>query len=349
MSLRSFFFPQLQRLLRDKFGATLSIPTGIDSENNQLVYESRDTGVQTLAEEMYAILATTGPIKLNEPVQFERGDGYTGPLMEFIDNSEGPTITIGGDNTQTNINLGNITHSVNTSLNTEITNGDTFNITNVEGDPDVTQETLPDNGVVTTGPGGGSTQIPDSPGSQSKPGKIVSGSGTTYKIDYYGDGPFESKTETIDGAICFGAESGWKLRPGTWVDVKKSGNKHWFINPPLTIIHQVEIFSNRADTMLVVGEEVGEVAKPATLRRTPFDGENINGITYSYNSNDERTATLSNGVQETQRVIPLLEEHEATIFVAWIPTGTGVSDSNGEPIHWLDLNVDGRAWAGVCV
>lgn len=122
----------------------------------------------------------------------------------------------------------------------------------------------------------------------------------------------------------------------------------------------------------VVGELVF-IAKPYLLRQTPFHGLFRNEIRYQYNTADETGATRTafktiqeegepdREVSEQQLVIPkfVLKKDAIPpgpegdppgepgwpadeIYAIENPLGgTGVSDAP----EWLDLNVDGRAWA----
>jgi hypothetical protein len=84
------------------------------------------------------------------------------------------------------------------------------------------------------------------------------------------------------------------------------------------------------------------VAKPYELRRTPFDTETINGVTYTYASASERSAT--DGVDtETQYITPdYVAGHE--IYAIKPKGGTGLVDGDTNDIIWLEVN-QGRAWA----
>lgn len=74
-----------------------------------------------------------------------------------------------------------------------------------------------------------------------------------------------------------------------------------------------------------------DVLKPWSLRRTPFDGQSRAGIGYTHTSNVRRTA--SDGSQsETQVIVP---NYFATDELYAVKTDEG----------WVDINVDGRAWA----
>jgi hypothetical protein len=82
-----------------------------------------------------------------------------------------------------------------------------------------------------------------------------------------------------------------------------------------------------------------KIAKPEQLRRTRYDGETYNGVAYVYSSNYARTA---DGVAET--VTPNYVVGDVIYVVESPAGGTDALDENSKPIHWLDLNVDGRRW-----
>jgi hypothetical protein len=86
------------------------------------------------------------------------------------------------------------------------------------------------------------------------------------------------------------------------------------------------------------------IAKPYELRRSPFDGETISGVTYSYTSNSERDA--SDGVDtETQFITPNYVAG-AEIYATTPNGGTGVVTEGMSPVAvtYLEMN-QGRAWA----
>lgn len=90
------------------------------------------------------------------------------------------------------------------------------------------------------------------------------------------------------------------------------------------------------------------IARPSKLRKS-IGSEIIGGntITYSYVSEVSRVATFSTFF-ESQIVVPwhLTGDH---IYAAKPDGGTGVvtaaPDIVGDAVEWIDLNVDGRAWA----
>lgn len=84
------------------------------------------------------------------------------------------------------------------------------------------------------------------------------------------------------------------------------------------------------------------VAKPYELRRTPFDGETIGGVTYTYTSASEREAT--DGVDtETQFITPAYVVG-AEIFAIKVQGNTGVQTAEPADILYIEMN-QGRAWA----
>lgn len=89
------------------------------------------------------------------------------------------------------------------------------------------------------------------------------------------------------------------------------------------------------------------VAKVYELRRTPFDGETIDGVTYTYTSASEREA--DNGVDdpETQFITPDYRAG-AEIYASKVIGETGLYvDPEADPlvpITYIELN-QGRAWA----
>lgn len=84
------------------------------------------------------------------------------------------------------------------------------------------------------------------------------------------------------------------------------------------------------------------VMKPWTMRRSPFDGQtDAAGISYTYASNTQRTATRAD-VTEVQLITPdysggdvIYAELCAELFLL----------SNGHQTRLMDSNRDGRAWA----
>jgi hypothetical protein len=101
--------------------------------------------------------------------------------------------------------------------------------------------------------------------------------------------------------------------------------------------------------------EVGptvKVAKPYNLRKTPFHGKTISGITYNYTGAQSRTKTrASTSTTENQVITPAYQVavtgYDGDEIYACKPSGgTGVK-IGGVDVVWLDINNAGRAWAKV--
>lgn len=96
------------------------------------------------------------------------------------------------------------------------------------------------------------------------------------------------------------------------------------------------------------------VAKPYKLRKSPWDGQTVNGLTYVYaiNTPSQRTAQTVSGAARTvnHRIIPRYNaDSEPSTSRADIILAHKVSDSiyvtdQSTPVEWIDMNVDGRVW-----
>ena len=85
------------------------------------------------------------------------------------------------------------------------------------------------------------------------------------------------------------------------------------------------------------------VAMPWDLRRTPFHGATVNGVTYTYSSNIQRSATDGTNTETHVITPPYFANCEIWAFRA-VGGGTGVTVSSAGLV-WQDMNVSGRAWA----
>lgn len=100
-----------------------------------------------------------------------------------------------------------------------------------------------------------------------------------------------------------------------------------------------------AVTKIASGTTTGtifNVAKPYSLRKTPFDGVTNNGVTRVYSTNLTRVASNTEFGQ-VEVIIPNYNLGSDHIYVA----GVDHSDVfvSSEELKFIDLNVDGRAWA----
>jgi hypothetical protein len=81
------------------------------------------------------------------------------------------------------------------------------------------------------------------------------------------------------------------------------------------------------------------VARPYLLRRTIWSGATRNGVTYTYSANQTRSASTG-GTAITEKVTPSYQAGDVIIGVVRVGGGVGV-----DGVDWVDLNLDGRAWA----
>jgi len=100
------------------------------------------------------------------------------------------------------------------------------------------------------------------------------------------------------------------------------------------------------------GENEGEtdifVAKPFRLRREPFDQQTITfddyAATFSYTDGTRRTATID-GIDEEQIIVPHYVP-DLDIIYAVNCDDLNIETIDEEQVSLLDINADGRAWAG---
>lgn len=131
-----------------------------------------------------------------------------------------------------------------------------------------------------------------------------------------------------------------------------------------SIIQQFRIvgFSGFPDTItaktwdgMTLGTEIIQIAKPFTLRRKPFEGFIWNDITYSFQSNIDRTANKTipgnppREQTERQVIVPAYTVDQTIYAAKEVVGGVGATydddDGVAQNAKWLDLNVDGRSWA----
>ena len=92
------------------------------------------------------------------------------------------------------------------------------------------------------------------------------------------------------------------------------------------------------------GAEDVYVARPYTMRRTPYDGQTIDGKTYSFLVQSGilvRHIVFSDSSFERQKITP---PYLVNDIIYAMPAATGVTVL-GSPVALLDINCDGRAWA----
>ncbi len=84
------------------------------------------------------------------------------------------------------------------------------------------------------------------------------------------------------------------------------------------------------------------VAKLHDLCRSPFDGKEIDGVTYEYTNDGERIVTDKSG-KRTEQVYPAYCPGDEILAKNVGKRGTGVV-VDGKKIEWVDRNVDARRW-----
>lgn len=96
-------------------------------------------------------------------------------------------------------------------------------------------------------------------------------------------------------------------------------------------------------TGAVLDAEMTDIAKNFLCRRTPFDGQVRAGVSFSYTNDSRRTATQG-AETETQVIVPSYVSGDEILAIGSVPGGTAVV-VGGTELLWIDLNLDGRAWA----
>lgn len=127
---------------------------------------------------------------------------------------------------------------------------------------------------------------------------------------------------------------------------------------PYPVIQHLEIVRVEQDALICyvvntidnatanVGDVEVSVVKPYLLRGTLATRNGINYVYTVVPEHTERTATrVSDSATETQVIVPSYSQGDRIFAVRPIFGGTGRFDINGNPIRYLDLNIDARAWA----
>lgn len=106
-----------------------------------------------------------------------------------------------------------------------------------------------------------------------------------------------------------------------------------------------------------------KVAKPPLLLKSPWDGKTVDidgtDYTYEYTGVGVRTVTWtdSDGFDQEveERITPpyfdddilvAIEVRKTLVQTGFVVNDEKVEDENDAPLHWVDLNVSGRHWAG---
>ena len=142
--------------------------------------------------------------------------------------------------------------------------------------------------------------------------------------------------------------------PDTSHQLTLNGNPLWWIkNLHGWAVNRGEVTAVHDEYLEVKREIIGDtvtVAKPPSLRTSGYDGETIGGITYAGVEGDSQSRTASSGgVSESQSVDPAYDVETAyvdgsEIYIRWVSNGTGVTDTSGSSVCYIDINVDAREW-----
>lgn len=98
-----------------------------------------------------------------------------------------------------------------------------------------------------------------------------------------------------------------------------------------------------------------EVAKPHSLRKTPFHGKSIDDVVYSYSELQTRTAThaianhkCSSGQAATEKVNPAYKIGDVIFVSKNISDKTDLANAQGTALFFIDENRDARHWEDNC-
>lgn len=106
-----------------------------------------------------------------------------------------------------------------------------------------------------------------------------------------------------------------------------------------------EFFDYLGVTKIASGTTTGtifEVAKPYNLRATPFNNQTVGGVTRVYSTNGTRIASNADHFQ-IEMTIPRYDPGSDLIYIMGVDHSDVFVD--GQEVKFIDVNVDGRAWA----
>lgn len=119
---------------------------------------------------------------------------------------------------------------------------------------------------------------------------------------------------------------------------------------PPPVIQRLQIVSISGDYLIcnpfkgAIADTASEiqVAKPFELRRSVVEWQDL---TFTYTSDQERTAFNEDAEEEEQIVVPLYVAGDTILAANNIVGGSGVVDAKDQDLGWIDLNLAARAWA----
>ncbi len=106
------------------------------------------------------------------------------------------------------------------------------------------------------------------------------------------------------------------------------------------VVNELRVYP--APTAPVVGTTAILVAKPWLLRRTPFDGQVRDGVSYTYD-NDQQRQAVAGPESRTEHVTPAYVVGDVVYCLRTVLNGTGV-EVTGAIVAALEI-AGGRMWA----
>lgn len=108
-------------------------------------------------------------------------------------------------------------------------------------------------------------------------------------------------------------------------------------NDYLTISYQPDGLDEAEDVL---------IAKPFMLRKTPFDGQTVNSITYAYDEDDENKRIATEDGEDREEYLRPAYYVGEEITIARIPQEITVENDSGAEIElrYVDANTSGKSW-----
>lgn len=139
------------------------------------------------------------------------------------------------------------------------------------------------------------------------------------------------------------------MRPGQSLTLSGPGTRRPSIGS--IQVQRVQVQSEEDDYLVVRAMDQEDtvddadliLAKPFTLRKTPYDGKTVNDVQYTYSSSSVRQCTAG-GFTWTERLTPPYAQEDELLAIIGFGGTPGLDDVDDQPVNWLDLNVDGRRW-----
>ena len=113
---------------------------------------------------------------------------------------------------------------------------------------------------------------------------------------------------------------------------------------PTGILYPACSIVSVGDDYLTCSNSTGTVyiLKPYTLRRSPFHGQTVDGVTYTYAADNATRTANAGAVTEIQKITP---DYWTGATIETFHMVAPVTLTNGQPCSVVDGNNDARAWA----